>query len=50
VNRLTDKDDIERTTGMAHDSGVPVTLRPVREELGARARAARRRSRTEREA
>jgi hypothetical protein len=30
VNRLTDSDDIDRTTGLAHDSGVPVTLRPAR--------------------
>jgi anaerobic selenocysteine-containing dehydrogenase len=29
VNRLTDKDDIDRTTGMAHYSGVPVTLHPA---------------------
>ena len=32
MNRLTDSDDIDRTTGMAHYSGVPVTLRPGREE------------------
>jgi len=32
VNRLTDSDDIDRTTGMAHYSGVPVTLRPGRAE------------------
>ena len=29
VNWLTDADDIDRTTGMAHDSGIPVTLRPA---------------------
>jgi anaerobic selenocysteine-containing dehydrogenase len=28
VNRLTDKDDIDPVTGMAHYSGVPVTLTP----------------------
>ncbi len=28
VNRLTDSHDIDRTTGMAHYSGVAVTLRP----------------------
>ena len=27
VNWLTDADDIDRTTGMAHSSGLPVTLR-----------------------
>ena len=32
VNRLTDSDDIDRTTGMAHSSGAPVTLRPGRAE------------------
>ena len=46
VNRLTDSLDIDRTTGMAHYSGVPVTLRAV----SSRAQAARRRSRKEREA
>jgi anaerobic selenocysteine-containing dehydrogenase len=30
VNRLTDSHDIDRTTGMAHYSGVAVTLRPER--------------------
>jgi hypothetical protein len=29
VNWLTDADDIDRTTGMAHYSGIPVTLRPA---------------------
>jgi len=46
VNRLSDSHDIDRTTGMAHDSGVAVTLRPVT----SRTRAARQRSRKEREA
>ena len=31
VNRLTDEDDIDRTTGMAHYSGIPVTVRPASE-------------------
>ena len=44
MNRLSDSHDIDRTTGMAHDSGVAVTLRPVT----SRARAARRRSHEER--
>ncbi|WP_436789772.1 molybdopterin-containing oxidoreductase family protein [Yinghuangia sp. YIM S10712] len=29
VNRLTDKDDIDLVTGMAHYSGIPVTIHPV---------------------
>ncbi|NUU21433.1 MAG: molybdopterin oxidoreductase, partial [Streptomycetaceae bacterium] len=29
VNRLTDKDDIDLITGMAHYSGVPVTIHPA---------------------
>jgi anaerobic selenocysteine-containing dehydrogenase len=29
VNRLTDKDDIDPVTGMAHYSGIPITLHPV---------------------
>jgi anaerobic selenocysteine-containing dehydrogenase len=29
VNLLTDKDDIDRVTGMAHYSGIPVTIRPA---------------------
>ena len=29
MNRLTDSRDIDRTTGMAHSSGVAVTQRPV---------------------
>jgi len=29
VNRLTDKDDIDPVTGMAHYSGVPVSLHPA---------------------
>jgi anaerobic selenocysteine-containing dehydrogenase len=29
VNSLTSKDDIDRTTGMAHYSGVPVSLHPL---------------------
>jgi anaerobic selenocysteine-containing dehydrogenase len=29
VNRLTDKDDIDPVTGMAHYSGIPVTLHPA---------------------
>ena len=32
VNRLTDKDDIDRTNGVAHYSGIPVTLRPAGKE------------------
>ena len=47
MNRLTDSHDIDRTTGMAHYSGVAVTLRP---EVTSPARAAGRRSRKEREA
>jgi anaerobic selenocysteine-containing dehydrogenase len=34
VNRLTDKDDIDPVTGMAHYSGVPVTLHPVADRGG----------------
>jgi hypothetical protein len=29
VNLLTDKDDIDLVTGMAHYSGVPVSLHPA---------------------
>ncbi len=29
VNLLSDKDDIDRVTGMAHYSGIPVTIRPA---------------------
>lgn len=29
VNRLTDKDDLDLITGMAHYSGIPVTLHPA---------------------
>jgi len=29
VNRLTDKDDIDPITGMAHYSGIPVSVHPV---------------------
>jgi anaerobic selenocysteine-containing dehydrogenase len=29
VNRLTDKDDLDLVTGMAHYSGIPVTIAPV---------------------
>jgi anaerobic selenocysteine-containing dehydrogenase len=29
VNRLTDKDDLDLLTGMAHYSGFPVTLHPA---------------------
>ncbi|MDT3438148.1 MULTISPECIES: molybdopterin-dependent oxidoreductase [unclassified Pseudofrankia] len=29
VNRLTDKNDLDPITGMAHYSGIPVTLRPA---------------------
>jgi anaerobic selenocysteine-containing dehydrogenase len=32
VNLLTDKDDIDRVTGMAHYSGIPVTIRPASAE------------------